>query len=397
MRAEYDRPDGMFSSRVPSDLRINRVTEAIERFRASGRRLLDLTITNPTRAGFHYEPDLLSGFASSAGLTYSPSPLGQREAREAVSADFARRGVTVQANRVVLTASTSEAYSMLFKLLCEPAGDAVLVPVPSYPLFDHLARLDGIRPVPYRLEYHCRWTLDPVSLEEASASRFRAVVAVTPNNPTGSCCSADELALLAGTAAAHDAALVLDEVFADYPLTSGPVLGPSVPGDVLSFRLGGLSKTIGLPQVKLAWIGVAGPERLASEAMARLELIGDTYLSVSTPVQLAAGDLLRTAAPLRSAILARVRANYDCLQALALRHSSVSVLRADAGWSAVLQVSARQPEEDLVLELIEQDGVLVHPGYFFDFAHEAFVVISLLPEVETFTAGVSRLLERVDA
>jgi aspartate/methionine/tyrosine aminotransferase len=386
----------MFSSRVPSHLESNRVTQAVGRARANGRPLLDLTDTNPTSAGIPYPPGLLDPLSSARGLTYVPAPFGLADARNAIARDYARRGLDVPAEHIVLTASTSEAYSLLFKLLCEPSGDAVLVPVPSYPLFDHLTRLDGVRPIPYRLEYHCRWTLDTEHLHDVWDDTVRAVLAVTPNNPTGSCLDAGEMAALTDSAFARGAALILDEVFADYPLTADPALVPSLPGRGLAFRLGGLSKSVGLPQVKLGWIAVEGEADRVREALDRLELICDTYLSVSTQVQLAAPALLESGASVRAGILARVRENYHRLRTLATLHPAVNVLHAEGGWSAVVRVPARMPEEELVLRLIEADGVLVHPGFFFDFAHEAFLVVSLLPASSTFAEGVRRLLERVD-
>jgi aspartate/methionine/tyrosine aminotransferase len=385
----------MFSSRVPGQLESNRITQAVARARADGCHLLDLTLTNPTAAGIGYPDGLLDWLASPLGRSYSPAPFGMASAREAVAHDYARRGLSIPADQIVLTASTSEAYSLLFKLLCEPAGDAVLVPVPSYPLLEHLTRLDGVRARPYRLDYHGRWTIDPQSVEESWVERTRALLAVSPNNPTGSCCSCDELTALNNRAAAGDAALVLDEVFADYPL-AGELAVWSPGGEGLVFRLGGLSKSVGLPQVKLAWIAAQGRRDLVCDALARLEVICDTYLSVSTAVQVAVPRLLEGGASVRDAIRARVRANYARLAETAAAHPSVDVLRADGGWSAVLRVPARLPEEDLVLDLLESAGVLVHPGFFYDFAHEAFLVISLLPEPTTFAEGLVRLLERVD-
>jgi aspartate/methionine/tyrosine aminotransferase len=387
----------MFSSRVPSHLESNRVARAVDRARAEGRPLLDLTVTNPTVAGIPYPSGILDPLSSVGGRRYVPAPLGMLEAREAVSRDYARRGLRVPADRIVLTSSTSEAYSLLFKLLCEPSGDAVMVPVPSYPLFDHLTRLDGVRPVPYRLEYHGRWMLDVQHLDEVWVDAVRAVLAVSPNNPTGSCLIADEIVALSGRATARGSALILDEVFADYPLAADTLpVQPAASDRGVTFRLGGLSKSIGLPQVKLGWIAVEGQQDCVREALVRLELICDTYLSVSTPVQVAAPALLDAGIAVRAAILSRVRANHDRLRSMAARHPSVDVLHTEAGWSAVVRVPARMTEEELVLHLIESDDVLVHPGFFFDFAHEAFLVLSLLPEPSTFAEGAGRMLERVD-
>jgi alanine-synthesizing transaminase len=386
----------MFSERVPANRAPNRLARAVTAARAAGRQLIDLTVTNPTTVGLSYPPMLLQPLASAAALTYTPEPFGQRLAREAAAADYARRGIGIATDRIVLTASTSEAYSLLFKLLCGPGGDAVLVPVPSYPLFDHLTHLDGVAPVPYRLEYHGRWAVDADALDDAWTREVRALLAVSPNNPTGSVLSPAELSVVDAMSAERGAALIVDEVFADYPLDGAVTSAPN-PGAprALTFRLGGLSKSAGLPQVKLGWIAVDGPEPLVVEAMDRLELICDTYLSVATPVQIAAPDLIAAGAGIREQILERVRSNYRALVALARHSPSIEVLSAEAGWSAVLRVPSTRTEEDLVLDLIERDGVLVHPGFFFDFPHEAFLVVSLLADPGTFVRGTRSLMERV--
>ena len=387
----------MFSSRVPHELEPNRLTQGVQRVRAAGRTVLDLTLTNPTAAGIEYPASLLGALADRAAERYDPSPLGLPGARAAVATDYARRGIDVAAERIVLTASTSEAYSVLFKLLCEPSGDAAMVPVPSYPLFDHLTRLDGVTPIAYRLEYHGRWAVDLDTVDAGWTDRVRAVLAVSPNNPTGSILTGAELDGLARRCADRDAALILDEVFADYPLTPatsgfGRTQDPAPP--CLTFRLGGLSKSAGLPQVKLGWIAVEGPGALVRGALDRLELICDTYLSVATPVQAAAPRLIEEGASVRQRIVERVRTNFESLRALSAAHPSVELLCGDAGWSAVLRVPSTRSEEDLVLELLEQDGVLVHPGFFFDFPHESFLVVSLLPEPPVFFEGIRRMMER---
>lgn len=382
----------MFSSRIPANREPNRIARALTLVRASGRPLIDLTVTNPTAVGIHYPDDVLQPLSSPQALHYSPQPLGLESARCAVVRDYNRRGITVAPDRVVLTASTSEAYSLIFKLLCHPNGDDVLVPVPSYPLFDHLTGLDGVIGRSYSLEYHGRWMLDVESVDLAWTGGVRAVLAVSPNNPTGSVLSPDELAQLSDRCAARDAALIVDEVFADYPL--GDVIHTSVPDSSLTFRLGGVSKAVGLPQIKLAWIAVSGPPVLVDEALNRLELIADTYLSVSTPVQVAAPALLEAGAAIRSQILQRVRKNHSHLIDRVRSFPSLEVLNSDGGWSAVMRVPARMPEEDLVVKLIEEDGVSVHPGFFFDFPNEAYLVISLLPEPAQFVEGVRRVLER---
>ena len=383
----------MFSSRVPADLRPNRLAAAIHARRVSGEDLLDLTLTNPTTAGIAYPDDLLQPLSDAAGLVYRPEPFGLRSAREAI----ARRGtsVAVTAERVVLTASTSEAYSLLFKLLCDP-GDEVLTPVPSYPLFEHLSALDAVRTRPYRLEYHGRWMVDGDSVDAGWTDRVRAVLAVSPNNPTGSVLSDDEWGMLAGKCAEGNAALIVDEVFADFPLVADFRLkAEATTSRALTFHLGGLSKSAGLPQVKLGWIAVDGPDAQVNEALERLEIICDTYLSVATPVQVAAPALIARGAEVRAAILERIRTNLATLERAVADHPSVQLLRPDAGWSAVLRIPATRAEEDVVLDLLEADGVLVHPGYFFDFPTEAYLVVSLLPPPGVFDEGVRRLMNRV--
>ena len=388
----------MFSSRVPGDLQPNRLTVAIRRAREERWPLLDLTLTNPTVAGIEYPPGLLAPLASEAALRYEPSPFGLLDAREAVALEYQRRGIAVASERVVLTASTSEAYSLLFKLLCGP-GDPVLAPVPSYPLFDHLTRLDGVRCIPYRLEYHGRWTVELDHLDEAWLETVRAVLAVSPNNPTGSVMTAAEEKAVGSRCAAREAALILDEVFADYPLDDRAAAAESrsPTPECLLFRLGGLSKSAGLPQVKLGWIAVDGPDALVADALERLEFVCDAYLSVSTPVQLAARALIEAGERVRARILSRVRANYERLRISAASHPALAVLHADAGWSAVLRVPSTRTEEDLVIELLERDRVLVHPGFFFDFDRESHLVVSLLPPEDVFAEGVRRLMERADA
>lgn len=384
----------IFSNRVQDNLARNRLAIAVERARAEGRAFIDVTDSNPTRAGFEYPADLLAPLAHPRGFIYKPEPLGVEAAREAVAREYARRGLAVPSACVVLTASTSEAYALLFKLLCDP-GDEVLVPRPSYPLFEHLTGLDAITARTYDLEYHGRWTVDFASLERRWSPRTRAVLIVSPNNPTGSFVTRAELDRIAATSAAGRAAIIADEVFADYELVPGAAVQAGQVlrrRDVLAFSLGGLSKSVGLPQVKLGWIVVAGPDDLVDDALARLELICDTYLSVSTPVQQAAAELMSRGAEVGRQIRERVTNNYKRLVARASATPSCRVLASEGGWYAVVQVPTLGSEEDLVLDLLTERGVLVHPGYFFDFPSESFLVVSLLTPVAAFDEAVSRIL-----
>lgn len=386
----------IFSRRVPSDLSPNRLAQAVEDLGRSGRPIVDLTESNPTRVGFDYPADLLAPLADCRALTYAPEPFGLREARTAVSADYARRGLAVPADRIMLTASTSEAYSLLFKILCDP-DDEILIPRPGYPLFEHLARLEATVSQSYDLEYHARWSIDLAGLERKLTARTRAVVLVTPNNPTGSLAAPEELDAIAAMCAARGVAIIADEVFADYEITPGAAQrGAQVLArqDALIFGLGGLSKSAGLPQVKLGWIAVAGPDAEVRDALARLELAADTYLSVSTPVQVAAGKLLERGAAVRRQIQSRVVANYRELMGQAAAVPSCHALHADGGWYAVLRVPSLCSEEDLVLELLTENGVLVHPGYFFDFPEvpgESSLIASLLAPESAFRSGVAAI------
>jgi hypothetical protein len=372
------------------------LAQALETRRRAGQPVIDLTESNPTRAALEYPRDLLAPLANAGGLLYAPQPFGLIEARRAAAAEYGRRGIAVDAARIVLTTSTSEAYSLLFKLLASP-GDEVIVPRPSYPLFESLTALDGLVARPYDLEYHGTWSIDVASVERSVGPRTRALLVVSPNNPTGSFISPGELDRLAGICARLGVALIADEVFADYELEAGATASAARPlarRDVLVFGLGGVSKSIGLPQVKLGWIAVAGPEGIVSEALERLELVCDTYLSVSTPVQLAAAELLERGGAIRRQIAARIAANHGGLKALSAAAPSCRVLRASGGWYAVVQVPTLRSEEELVLDLLTRDGVLVHPGYFYDFPRASYLIVSLLTPEGPFATGVGRMLER---
>jgi alanine-synthesizing transaminase len=386
----------MPSGRLPPHTEINPLSRAIADRRAAGRPVIDLTESNPTHAGFAYPRDLLRPLASEAALRYEPHPFGLLSAREAVAKDHGRRGVTIHPDDVVLAASTSEAYTWLFKLLCDP-GDAVLVPRPSYPLFEHLTRLEGIRAAPFNLEYHSRWEIDFASLEDAPPNT-RALVVVSPNNPTGSYVTPRDLEKLMVRCEERGWALIADEVFADYPLeVDAPFTDLACRADVLAFSLGGLSKTAGLPQLKLAWLIAGGPTDARARALAGLELIADSFLSVNTPVQVAAPGLLECGTSIRVEIHQRLRENLAMLRDLARSFTACEVLKVEAGWSAVIRVPATRSEDQLILDLVNTEGIVVHPGYFFDFPREAFLVISLLPQPERLRDAALRLLRYVNS
>jgi aspartate/methionine/tyrosine aminotransferase len=404
----------MFSSRSAFDLAPNRLALALERARsraraggaggAGGPALLDLTESNPTRAGVAYATEaILAALARPAAMRYEPAPFGLLAAREAVARDLSAHGPPVEAARVVLTASTSEAYAFAFKLLCDP-GDEVLVPTPSYPLFEHLARLEAVRAVPYRLAYDGAWHIDRDQLRGAVSARTRAIVLVSPNNPTGSYVTRDELRAVASLGVP----IVSDEVFSRYALRKDPRPGsPSTPGARASsaleaegaplvLALGGLSKLAALPQMKVAWMAVGGESRRVDEALARLEVISDAFLSVGTPVQHALPELLASRARAEAAILARLRRNAAVLRDT-FAGSAASVLDAQGGWYATLRLPRTRGEEEWALAFLEEDAVYVHPGHFFDFEDEAYVVLSLLTPEDALRDGARRIATRVAA
>lgn len=384
----------MFSSRLPRYLSANTFSAAIAALREQGVALRDLTVTNPTRVGLTGSAATLEALSDVAGLSYDPAPFGMASARQAVALEMSSADVTVDPSRVVLTASTSEAYSLLFKLLCDP-GDSVLTPEPSYPLFELLTRLDDVVSAPYQLEHHGVWSIDRDSLMTAAATTHpRAILIVSPNNPTGSMLRTADREWLVAFAREHDLALISDEVFSGYPIEPRPDASSLLGEDhVLTFTLGGLSKSAGLPQVKLGWIVVSGPAGEVDEALQRLEVICDTYLSVSTPVQVAAASLITHGRDIRRQILERLQTNYRTLMTACARHPAVRLLSVEGGWCAVIQVPSLTGEDELALRILRDAHVIVHPGYFFDIHQGAHLVVSLLPEPELFAAAVSQVLE----
>ena len=381
-----------FSRRLAWGAQENQLARAESERRASGLGFFDLTLSNPTQAGLPYPAAAIAqAFADPAAALYQPSPSGLLQARAAVAADYARRGAVVDPGDILLTSSSSESYALLFKLLGNP-GQAVLVPEPSYPLFDYLAQLEGLVPRPYRLAFDGRWHVDFQSLDFTDVA---AVVVVSPNNPTGSYLGAEDCDRLTTLAAEHGLAIIADEVFADFPIAPAAdavVALAGRPGPALTFSLGGLSKASGLPQMKLGWIAASGPRERVSPALANLELVADTYLSVGTPVQLALPRLLELGAGIRQAIHERVLHNRRSLASRIDAHSPCTLLPAEAGWSAILRVPEIMSDEDWALRLLCDSGVLVQPGYFFDMHLGATLVLSLLTPPETFDQGVAHIL-----
>jgi alanine-synthesizing transaminase len=374
-----------FSSRISWSLQTSRIARAIDSRRGS---LHDLTQSNPTDAGLSYPSDrILRALSDPRLLHYDPSAKGLLSARQTVSEYYEG---TVTPERILLTASTSEAYSYVFKLLCDP-GDAILVPRPSYPLFEFLAQLEAVEVVQYPMHYHQGWYIDLDALAASVTGRTRAVVFVNPNNPTGSFLKAHEYEFLASLCRRHGLALITDEVFADYGFGQDPARVRSVAGrdDVLTFVLSGLSKVSALPQLKLGWIAVGGPQADRGAALERLELIADTFLSVGTPVQYAAVELLAVRFQLQQQIASRTQANLAILKDLA-RDTPARVLDVEGGWYATLEVPRVRSEEEWVIELIEHYGTLVQPGFFYDFESEAYLILSLLTESDTFAEGARR-------
>jgi len=386
--------ESMFSSRLHWDLRPNRLAQALAAMRRHGAEILDLTESNPTRAGFSYPAEeILASFRNPRALIYDPAPAGCCATRQTVADFYSARGLMVDPAHIFVTASTSESYAWLFKLLAD-AGDEVLVPRPSYPLFEFLAQMELVRVVQYPLAYHEGWSIDFEGLVNAIGERTRAVVLVNPNNPTGSFVKSHELETLVALCHERGLALISDEVFASYSFGPDPQRERSLTriDEVLTFCLSGLSKVAGLPQMKLGWIVIGGPPVPRAEAVEHLELIADTYLSVSTPVQHALPRLLEAGANVQQQVSARVGENLLSLRGLVGALSAAQVLNVEGGWYATLRVPRTKTEEQWCLDLLEHDHVLVQPGFFYDFESEAYLVLSLLTPVVAFREGVKRLL-----
>lgn len=381
-----------YSQRLSWDGAPNAFTRSIEAQRRTGASLLDLTISNPTQAFVDYPHKAIeAAYAAAEDFTYLPNPFGHEATRRAITNLYAGRGIAISPDRIVLTASTSEAYALLFKLFCDPETE-VLAPRPSYPLFEYLSALESVRIAPYRLIYDGAWFIDWTNLHQQISDGTRAIVIVNPNNPTGSFLKRHEAKELFRIAQEHSLPVISDEVFLDYSFGQGPERVRSLTGtdSILSFSLDGLSKTAGMPQMKLAWIVINGPDEQAQIARRRLELLLDTYLSVSTPVQCAAPQLLEIGAKFQQLIGERTRRNWDSLRNLLLG-APAHALHLEGGWSAIVQLPRTLSEETWVTRLLEEHGVIVHPGYFFDMESGAYVVVSLITPPKQFDEGLKRL------
>jgi aspartate/methionine/tyrosine aminotransferase len=384
----------VFAKRTQWELATNRFTQAVERRRASGRELLDLSASNPTDCGFLYpEQAILSALADVRALRYAPDPRGLRGARDAVAAYYAQHGAQVSPEDVILTTSTSEAYAFIFRLLCEP-GDEVLVPAPSYPLFEFLATIQDVRLRSYPVFYDHGWHVDVHALRQAVSERTHVVMVVNPNNPTGSYLKSAELRDLNALCAERTMTIVADEVFLDYPLDG--MARPSLAANeaALTFTLGGLSKLAALPQMKVAWMVVSGQEELKRASMERLEVIADTFLSMNAPIQLAVPRLMELGVEVRRQLQERIAANLRELDGQLTQQKTIARLEIEGGWYAVLRVPVVGSDEELAIRLLDE-GVLVHPGHFYDFQREGVLVVSLIARDEEFRAGVRRMVEAI--
>lgn len=382
----------MFSTRTNWDLAPNRLSQALDRHRASGKALLDLTASNPTECGFQYASHaIMRALCSPRTIEYRPDPKGLESARRAVATYYAERGSKVSARNIVLTTSTSEAYSFVFRLLSNP-GDEFLVPAPGYPLFDFLAEIQDVELKRYPLVYDHGWQIDLHALEQHLTPRARGIIVVNPNNPTGHFTKQEEMAALNQLCAKGRMAIIADEVFLDFSLAQQPPLSFTANQKALTFTMSGLSKISGLPQMKFAWLAVSGPEELKREALARLEVIADTYLSMNAPIQLAAPVFLEMRHGFQQQLMARVRANLGELDRQLAAQGRCSRLQVEGGWYAVLRVPATRSDEDLALELLEQTDVYVHPGHFYDFQQDGHLVVSLIAPENDFAEGIKRLL-----
>lgn len=381
----------MFARRTGWNLEKNAFTLALETHRAAGRELLDLTASNPTTVGFQPNPGILAALAKPEALTYDPQPRGLLVAREAVAAYYRGLSASLHPDQVVLTTSTSEAYSFAFRLLCDP-GDEVLIPTPSYPLFEFLAEIQDVKLIPYELVYDHGWQIDFHSLKRGLTPHSRAIILVNPNNPTGSYTKAAEREELNRLCREHEMALIADEVFFDFNLSAQSFESFTTNNAALTFTMSGLSKIAALPQMKVAWIATTGPRELAHSALDRLEVIADTYLSMNAPIQHAIPALLAGRTTFQQKLVVRLHSNLAELDRQLARQELCSRLDVEGGWYATLRVPVTRTDEELAIELLQQRDVLVHPGHFFDFPADGYVILSLMTPESMFSEGVRRVL-----
>jgi alanine-synthesizing transaminase len=382
----------MFSDRTHWNLDTNRLSDVLAQHRAAEKPLLDLTASNPTDCGFDYDGQaILRALCNSAALVYEPDPSGLLSARRAVVRYYAARGNEVPVEDVILTTSTSEAYSFIFRTLCNP-GDEILVPEPSYPLFGFLADIQDVKLARYPLVYDYGWQVDFQALEQAITDRTRGVIVVHPNNPTGHFFKSGEAAQLNAICSERELAVISDEVFLDFALSGGRPASFAANTGALTFTMSGLSKISGLPQMKMAWLIAGGPVELKKPALARLEVIADTYLSMSTPVQLAAPVLLEQRYGFQKQLMERVRMNLAELDRQFAAQSACVRSDLEGGWHAVLRVPATRSDEDLAIELLSRNNVYVHPGHFYDFPSDGYLIVSLMTRDQHFAEGIKLLL-----
>ncbi len=386
----------MFAKRTNWDMTPNRLSEALAAHRAAGKPLIDLTMSNPTECGFEYDSSaILDALRNPAALAYEPNPRGLESARRAVSGYYADREEKVSAEDIFLTTSTSEAYSFVFRTLCNP-GDELLIPSPSYPLFDFLADIQDVSLVRYPLLYDHGWQIDFHALEQVITPRTRGVIVVHPNNPTGHFAKQTEIAKLNSICSARELAIIADEVFLDFALDGNRAASFAANRGAATFTLSGLSKISGLPQMKAAWLVVSGPQEWKSEALGRLEVIADTYLSVNAPVQLAIPRFLEERHGFQKQVMSRVRRNLAELDRQLAGQKAVSRLKVEGGWCAVLRVPATRSDEDLAINLLAARGVSVQPGHFFDFPSDGNLVVSLITAEAEFSRGLVQSLGLLD-
>ena len=397
MQSQASQPTPMFSDRTNWKLTRNRLTEALAEAKSSGARVLDLTLSNPTRAGLLYSESLiLPSLASPSALDYDPDPKGLPGARSAVAEYYATdHKIPDLDERLILTTSTSEGYSFVFRLLCNP-GDELLVPKPSYPLFDFLADLQDVKLIPYPLIYDHGWQMDFHSLEKAVTKRTRGVVVVHPNNPTGSFVNPREQQLLNDFCRDHELAIIADEVFLDYAHDRAHQRSFAANHDVLTCTLSGISKIAALPQMKVAWIVTSGAQSKVDVAQARLEVIADTFLSMSAPIQWALPVLLQQRQGIQQQLLDRVLANLAELDRQLPTQKTCERLRVEAGWYVVLRVPVTQTDEELAIDLLRRESVLVHPGHFYDFPADGYLVLSLITDKLEFADAIARVLKMLN-